>query len=225
MNLLVTLPTRSRPEKSLDVIKQYQRLSTYNNIRYVLSCDNDDDTMNNSRIISAIEALPNTTVVFNDNTTKVSAINSSVIGQDFDICIQASDDMLPQLTGYDTRVVDDMKKNYSDTDGVLWYNDGFWGNKLNTLCIFGKKYYDRFNYIYHPSYKSLWCDNEFTEVSKLLNRCTYSNDIIIKHSHCNRRNDSLRAQRDKLYILNDTYDQVDKANFKKREARGFPHDK
>ena len=25
--------------------------------------------------------------------------------------------------------------HYPDTDGVLWFNDGYKGNKLNTLCI------------------------------------------------------------------------------------------
>ena len=225
MNLLVTLPTRSRPEKSIQVIKMYHQLSTHDDVRFVLSCDTDDNTMNNSEMISIINSLPRTTVVYNNNTTKISAINSSVAGQDFDICLQASDDMIPKITGYDTRIVNDMERYYPDTDGVLWYNDGYSGdngNGLNTLCILGKKYYDRFGYIYHPSYKSLWCDNEFTIVSKLLNRCTYSNDVIIKHNHHGHRDDSSHAKYDKLYARNDAYNSVDKANFEERRTLNFP---
>jgi hypothetical protein len=76
-----------------------------------------------------------------------------------------------------------MTEHYPDTDGVLWFNDGYQGNRLNTLCILGKKYYDRFNYIYHPDYISVWCDNEFMDVANLLGKQIYFDDIIIRHEH------------------------------------------
>jgi hypothetical protein len=73
--------------------------------------------------------------------------------------------------------------NYSDTDGILFFNDGFQGNKLNTLCILGKKYYERFNYIYHPDYKSCWSDNEFMVVGNILKQQSYIDQVIIRHEH------------------------------------------
>ena len=76
-----------------------------------------------------------------------------------------------------------MKNLYPDTDGVLWFNDGYQGDRLNTLCILGKKYYERFNYIYHPDYKSCWSDNEFMEVGNILGKQTYINQVIIRHEH------------------------------------------
>lgn len=76
-----------------------------------------------------------------------------------------------------------MTLNYPDLDGILWFNDGYQGNSLNTLSILGKKYYDRFNYIYHNDYKSVWSDNEFMSVGKILNRQTYIDQVIIKHDH------------------------------------------
>jgi hypothetical protein len=76
-----------------------------------------------------------------------------------------------------------MKENFPDTDGVLWFNDGNQKNNLNTLCIIGKKYYERFNYIYFPEYKSTWCDNEFMDVANILEKQKYFNDVIIKHEH------------------------------------------
>ena len=71
-----------------------------------------------------------------------------------------------------------MSFNYPDTDGVLWFNDGFQGNRLNTLCILGKKYYERFNYIYHPDYISLYCDEEQTNVARNMNKMV---DLVIKN--------------------------------------------
>ena len=47
----------------------------------------------------------------------------------------------------------------------------------------GRKYYDRFGYIYHPSYKSFWCDNEYTEVAARLSKITFMDNVIINHKH------------------------------------------
>ena len=75
------------------------------------------------------------------------------------IVLLASDDMIPMEKGFDNIIIDKMKNYYPDTDGVLWFNDGYQGDKLNTLCILGKKYYDRFGYIYNPEYISVLSDN------------------------------------------------------------------
>ena len=91
--------------------------------------------------------------------------------------------MIPIKDGYDKIIIEKMKENYPDTDGVLFFNDGYQGRRLNTLCILGKKYYERFNYIYHPDYKSTWCDNEFMSVADILDRQTYFDEVIIKHEH------------------------------------------
>ena len=233
MRLLIALPTRDRLNECLNSLKQYHELSTHQNTRYVVSCDIDDVVMNNTQAIDLVKSFDNTDIVFNENkmskndgtktdqTTKICAINSSVVGQDFDICLLASDDMQPEMLGYDTIIVNDMKRHFPDTDGVLWYNDGAQGANLNTLCILGKKYYDRFNYIYHPSYMSLFCDNEFTEVSKRLNKCVYSNDILIRHRHWSIIGTEPH-ERDSIYIRNDSLGGIDQANFKSRKIKGFP---
>ena len=91
--------------------------------------------------------------------------------------------MIPVVKGYDTIIKNNMSKLYPDTDGVLWFNDGYQGNKLNTLCILGKKYYDRFGYIYNPEYISVWSDNEFMDVGNILGKQTYFDEVIIQHQH------------------------------------------
>jgi hypothetical protein len=91
--------------------------------------------------------------------------------------------MTPIVKGYDNIIRNNMKTHYPDTDGVLWFNDGYQGQNLNTLCILGRKYYQRFGYIYCPEYKSLWCDNEFMDQANLLGRQIYFHETIIKHEH------------------------------------------
>ena len=124
--------------------------------------------------------------------------------------------MIPITMGYDEIIRQDMKNNFEDTDGVLWYHDGA-QDRLNTLSILGKKYYERFNYIYHPDYISLWCDNEFTEVSIQLKRVYKSSKVIIEHQHPAWQ----KSTYDELYVRNESYYSIDQINYNKRSKDNF----
>lgn len=185
MRLLIKFPTRNRPAKFLKILKLYHSLLDDKTTKFIVSCDNDDETMNNDGIKEYVSELTdiNVELCYNNNKTKIEAVNNDINDIDFDIVLLASDDMVPVIKGFDTIIKNKMIETYPDTDGVLWFNDGYQGNKLNTLSILGKKYYDRFNYIYNPEYKSVWCDNEFMDVANMLNKQTYFDEIIIRHEH------------------------------------------
>jgi hypothetical protein len=185
MKILVKFPTRSRQNKFFNVLKKYhQYCNNIDNLIFQITLDNDDIEMNNPDTIEILKTFKNTTFVFGDSKSKIDAVNRDInTDGDWDVILLASDDMIPNVKGYDEIIINKMKELYPDTDGVLWFNDGFQGQKLNTLCILGKKYYERFNYIYHPEYKSTWCDNEFMDVANLLNKQTYIDNVIIKHEH------------------------------------------
>lgn len=186
MKILIKFPTRGRPEKFLSTFNLYHNMcSDIENIIFLISIDIDDETMNNDKILNFLVTFKNTKVVLGNSKSKIDAVNRDIekFEDDWDIILLASDDMIPQLIGYDDIIRSNMLINYSDGDGILWFNDGFQGNRLNTLCILGKKYYKRFNYIYHPEYKSCWSDNEFMMVGNILKRQTYIDQVIIKHEH------------------------------------------
>ena len=125
--------------------------------------------------------------------------------------------MVPKVKGYDTIIRNKMNELYPDTDGVLWFNDGNQGDRLNTLCILGKKYYKRFNYIYNPEYKSVWSDNEFMDVANLLGKQTYFNDVIIRHEHP----DVGFGQRDTIPFDNIKNESIDNDVYLKRKSINF----
>tara|TARA_R110000765_G_scaffold279134_1_gene376791 strand:- start:8993 stop:9520 length:528 start_codon:yes stop_codon:yes gene_type:complete len=164
-----------------------------------------------------VSQYDNVTLLYGDNKSKIQAINNDMGDIDFDIVLLASDDMIPQIKGYDTIIKNKMEEFYPDTDGVLWFDDGNRGDGLNTLCILGKKYYDRFGYIYHPEYKSLWCDNEFMDVSKKLNKVKYINQVIIKHEHP----DCGYGDRDVIHKENYVNDSHDRDVYNKRKKINF----
>ena len=217
MKLLIKFPTRERPEKFFSVLDLYYSNLRDLNFEFVVCCDIDDITMNNSAVKEKLECYPNLKFYFDNNKSKIQAINNNLANIEFDILLLASDDMIPVVPGYDKIIKEKMLQNFPDTDGVLWFNDGFQGPNLNTLCILGKKYFDRFGYIYHPDYKSLYCDAEFTIVSKNLNRVKYFNDIIIKHQQYS----IIKEKPDALYIRNDELQYTDKKTFELRLKNNF----
>lgn len=185
MRLLIKLPSRGRPDQLYSIASKYIQYAhdmTKTRMRIVL--DRDDSTVTPEYVQKLKDIHPNVEVYMGVSTGKIDAINRDTpCPSSFDILLLASDDMVPMQTGYDNIIRRKMMQHYPDTDGVLFFNDGFHKNRLNTIVICGSKYYSRFGYIYYPGYKSLWCDNEFTDVANILKKQTYSSQVIIKHEH------------------------------------------
>lgn len=217
MKLLIKFPTRNRPEKFLRVLELYVKKLDDKNTKILVSCDLDDQTMNNDFIREVLGQYTNVSVHYGNNKNKIEAINANMENVEFDIVLLASDDMIPKVNGYDTIIKNKMKQNYPDTDGVLWFNDGYQGDKLNTLCILGKKYYDRFGYIYNPEYSYVWSDNEFMDVANLLKKQTYFNEVIIEHQHP----DWGYGNRDTIHNLNHKHEPQDRNVYNIRKAKNF----
>ena len=185
--------------------------------RILVTCDLDDESMNNEEIRDILTQYENVVIKYGNNKSKIEAVNADLKDEEFDIVLLASDDMLPIVKGYDTLIKSRMSEIYPDTDGVLWFNDGYQGDRLNTLSILGKKYYDRFGYIYHPEYKSVWCDNEFMDVSKILDKVTYFDTAIIRHEHP----DWGFSDRDNIHLLNIMNGNHDQKLYYNRKANNF----
>lgn len=220
MKILVKFPTLGRPKQFFETLYKYYKLADdYKNMMFIVTIDESDYSMNDSEVFNGLKTYPNLHINIGVSNNKIHAINRDIdqYTYNWDILLLASDDMIPQVKGYDTVIRKDMSKFYNDLDGVLWYNDGFQHNKLNTLSILGKVYYDRFKYIYYPGYKSVYADNEFTEVSTILNKTTYQDNVIIKHQHP----DYGFNRQDIVHIKNFENLKHDQELFNKRKQNNF----
>jgi len=149
-------------------------------ITVVVTMDIDDSSMNNNSLryymTNKIKGDINVTFSYGNSEGKIAAINRGVPAADWDIIISTADDMQPVEQGWDDIIVQDMLREFPKFDGALNYNndprleekgpEGF--KTLITLPVIGRKLYDRFGYIYHPAYKSEYCDDEQTEVFEKL---------------------------------------------------------
>lgn len=213
MRLLIQFPTRARPERFKKYLLQYvEYLGDRTNYHIHISCDTNDSTMYSDSILQFINGLANTTISYADNTNKIQAINAGISKTDWDILLLASDDMWPVIPGYDNIIRECFSEYFPDMDGVLHFNDGIQGNKLNTLAILGNKYYNRFGYIYNPAYKSFYADNEFDDTSRLLGKYKYMDKVIIRHMR-------KEVQQDAIHKLNHKYIKQDKGVYNKWRAK------
>jgi hypothetical protein len=212
--ILIKFPTRQRHKKAHDVLKTYiEMANSIKDIQIILSVDDDDSPE------KYIAFHPCIKIISGRPMGKIAAINRDIPDpSSFDILLLASDDMIPIEKGYDDIIRLKMYQNFPDKDGVLWFNDGYTGYKLNTLVICGSKYYERFGYIYYPEYKSLFCDNEFMDEANKLGRQIYIDQVIIKHEHP-ANNNMLKS--DKLYTNNEIFWNYDENIYTLRKFKKY----
>ena len=193
MRILLKFPTRSRPMEALNVLRKYYQLANRPDmIGVAVSCDEDDESMTRGLVKdemhkTSLQYFAWQRVFYGQSKSKIEACNADIAAVDWswDIVMLVSDDMVPQIKGYDDVIRTQMQAGFPDTNGILWFNDGYQKDNLNTLSIMGRKMYESFGYIYHPSYKSFYCDTEFTDLCKgaLKDKCLYNPYCIIRHEH------------------------------------------
>ena len=161
-------------------------------------------------------------VFYSPNRNKIEACNANMseIDWEWDIVVLVSDDMIPQIRGYDDIIRNEFLAGFPDTNGILWANDGCQGDKLNTLCIFGREFFMRQGYIYNPEYKSLFCDTELTDQcrNEYKSICRYIPYCIIRHEHPGT---GFKQSMDKLYEINQKYWNEDMYTYIRRKTYSY----
>jgi hypothetical protein len=228
MKILCKLPTRGRPEKFFATLESLtSRASGDHDIQYLVSIDDDDNTMHTSKVLGKLEAMAGVDVVSAPRAGKIGSVNRDMAHalDGWDVVMQISDDFICLVDGWDNRIAEEMEA-FPDGDGVVWFFDGF-NRETDTLCIMGKKYYDRFGYIYNPDYRTLWADTEFTAVADLLDKLVFCDEVLFRHDHPDWLHshgyDGQKQGYDELYMENDKSEdrEWDENLFNTRKMKNF----
>lgn len=186
--IVIKFPTRSRPDKFKKVFeKSINFLSGKHDVRYVVSMDTDDESMNNEDIRSWFEGLKSKGVdikyAYGNSKTKIEACNADMEGETGDILILMSDDMVPCMEGYDDIIAMGFAQCFPDYVGAIKFNDGLRGPEdlLMTLPVLGFPLFEAMGHIYHPDYTSLYCDTEMTALFSKMGMLAVSPTCIIRH--------------------------------------------
>lgn len=180
-NLLIKMPTRAKPDqffKALDAY--YANLSQTISYTFLITCDQNDKSMNNKAVIKKFKKYPHLVVNFSNNASIVDAYNRDINSFEFDILLVASDEILPTVKNFDVIIFNAMQESFPDFDGVLNINDGSITRFCNTIPVIGSKFYKRFGYVYHSAYTSQKCQYELTSVSKILKKEKLIDQMLMK---------------------------------------------
>lgn len=198
--ILYKLPSRSRPEKFFETVESIIRLSSTKDYIVLASLDIDDPTMNCPETRAKLSMYPEVHAVWGSSENKIHAINRDTNAiEDWDILVAMADDLRPDVMGFDQLFINLFTLHFPDFDGLLHVPDGIVNERIPTAPIIGRKFYDRFGYIFHPAYHSVYADNELMDVAQILGKYKYERMILIRHYHPRHS----RAQWDALYRKNE----------------------
>lgn len=192
-------PSRGRPEKSIETVKLWiQHASSY--IQVVPSIDDDDPKLEDYKYYFQ----GNSYLTISKNRSVVDAINNAAKIASGDILIVVSDDT-ECFENWDDYL---MIAIAGRKDFILKTQDGIqpW---IITMPVMDRTYYNRFGYIYYPSYQHMFCDTELTMVADLTGR-KITSDLLFPHrqysvtgekpDEVNKRADSTWNQGEKLFL-------------------------
>lgn len=220
--ILINFPTRNRPDKFKESFESLiNNISDKRNIYFLVKLDEDDGNIEKYKdIIREIDSLynPNISISIGYSQNKINAINRNISDYDWDILVSWSDDMIAIYKGFEKEIRKPFEKH-----GLDWcpcFKDIYRNDDLGTMAVVGRKFYDRFDYLYYYGYESVCCDNEQVEVAKLLEKFEFIvKPIIFRHEHPNNTG----KPRDKMYEINESpyFYKKDGELFKKRQQINF----
>jgi FkbM family methyltransferase len=215
MKFLFKYPSRGRPDWFRDTLAAYYgKLSGKHEYQFVITLDADDASMNTAPMRNWLNAQNNLSYHYGTHRSKIEACNADVPEDGWDILVLVSDDMTPLVQDFDDVIAQDMQRQFPGLDGALHYNDGV-AQKLIRLSIMGRKLYERLGWVYYPAYQGQWCDNEFTDITRLWERYWYTDQMIIRHDH-------QKHGYDDIYRKGEASFHADREIYEWRKAKGFP---
>lgn len=201
----------------LYAVNNIVKLAAYDHHIISIVIDDDDLETIGSEELKAVSEIPNVVIQRGKSKSKVHAINRGMEyfeDKKWDILVNMSDDMKFEVIGFDMSIISAFDKE----DMFVHFPDGYVNEKLPTMSIMDRAYYNRFKYIYHPSYTSLWCDNEAMEVAQILGKYKYVDKHIFKHNHPLWVSEPY----DKQMIKNQSYYKKDQQVYLRRKKANFP---
>jgi hypothetical protein len=185
MKILYKFPSRSRKNKMFACIDNIIAMAKHDDYKIQLTLDYDDKEVIGNEVKERIDSYGDKVkAIYGCSETKIQAVNRDMeFSGEWDVVCLHSDDFWITKPGFDVSIVENMKHYFPDTDGVLHFPDQVQKQKLITYSIQGRKYFERFNYLFFGGYISVYADNEFTEVSKRLKRYVYIPEFYLEHRH------------------------------------------
>lgn len=171
-------PSYKRPQQALDCIKYWVSQSREpNKIEYILSIDRPD-AYNYLSVIPQMHQIVDAKVCVHPNKSVVPALNNGAKLATGDVLVYLSDDFTCPHH-WDDELENVVK---GKNDFAIWVNDGA-QDRILTIHMLSKSYYQKLGYMYYPEYFSVYVDNDLTEQVKKDNVMVNARHLLFKHNH------------------------------------------
>lgn len=215
MNLLFKLTTKGRPKNAIRAVRSVYDAERLEDVQIMVAEFIDDG---HAPVTSNFFYIGNP-------KNKVAAINAGLDQLDFnwDVLVNLSDDQIFTDPNFIAKIRDAFKTESGyNLDQYIHFPDPNhkpW-DALCTMSIIGRDYYNRDGYIYHPSYISVWCDNESMDVAKRRGCYKFVPNYIYDHLHpaYGKAPNDAQYQKTEHKLVH----QKDHRNYQLRKLKGFP---
>jgi hypothetical protein len=198
-SILIKFPSRERPKKMLSCIENIRAMIGIEDYVIALALDLDDPSCNNQPVKEALKQCDNVIVYWGLSRNKIQAVNRSIpLNINWKYLVVTSDDMFFIRKNFGKEIIDAFE-DYPDA-GLLHFPDQHVNEKLITLPVMTRAYYERFGYVYHPDYVSVKADKEQMEVAQRIGKYQYVDLDIVEHRHWRWK----KTERDQLYKRQDS---------------------
>lgn len=166
-HLLIKIVANSTEEQLVSAIERYyNKLSKEVPFRFLVICDKNLDV---KKIKNKFESYKDLNFIVEEKEATAKFYNGGISDYEkwFDIVLLVDDTLEPIQDSYDKVLVNSFQASFPDYDGVINFSDKE-GKEIKMTSAMGKKYYQRFSYVFFPEYKSTACFKEMRSVSRIL---------------------------------------------------------
>lgn len=181
--VLLIVPTRSRPDKSLEFFQSFIENSSITDLLFAL----DDDDVEYPRIDGAIYEV-NPRMGMNGTLNYVA----TKYAEHYDYIAFMGDDHRIRTKDWDKELVDAI---HGFENGVAYGNDLLQGSNLPTSVLMDARIVRKLGYMAPPKQRHLYLDDFWKELGTKLGTLRYRPGVIIEHLHFTNG----KADNDALY--------------------------
>ena len=169
--VLLIVPTRGRPEKSIEFYEAFKGNSPISDLVFGL----DDDDIEYPRIDGVLYEV-NPRAMMNGTLNLIA----TKYADKYDYIAFMGDDHRIRTPEWDVRLVEAIKDL---PYGISYGNDLFQGANLPTAVLVNSNIIKKLGFMAPPAMKHLYLDNFWRDMGNKLGSLRYLNDVIIEHMH------------------------------------------
>jgi hypothetical protein len=169
--VLLIVPTRGRPDKSVEFYEEFKKNSTITDLVFGL----DDDDVEYPRIDGVIYEV-NPRAMMNGTLNLIA----KKYANQYDYIAFMGDDHRIRTYGWDEILVNSIK---DFKNGIAYGNDLFQREQLPTAVLLSSNIVSKLGFMAPPRQKHLYLDNFWLDLGRALGQIVYHNDVIIEHMH------------------------------------------